>query len=91
MYGPCHNWVAFWDHFLNLSHLQADNIILGGDLNFSIGHAKSWGHNAQIDPLSDSMEQLLENHQLIVMQEHPDLASNVKVCSHVVAKQVEFN
>lgn len=43
MYGPCHNKVEFWDPFLSTYLLQADNIILGGDLNFSIGHANSWG------------------------------------------------
>lgn len=38
---------------------------MGGDLNFTIGHVKSWGHNAQLDPLFDFMEKLLEQHHMI--------------------------
>lgn len=42
-----------------------DNIILGGDLNFSIGHFESWGHWPQRDPLSEYFETTLESHHLI--------------------------
>jgi len=42
-----------------------DNIILRGALNFSIGYAESWGHNAQIDLLSDFFGNILEDHGLI--------------------------
>lgn len=45
--------------------MQAGNIILGGDLNVYIGHAKSWGHNAYIYPLSDHISSLFEDHHLI--------------------------
>jgi len=34
-------------------------------MNFSIGYGESWGCNAQVDPLSDTMEQLLEKDHLI--------------------------
>lgn len=39
IYGPCHNHVAFWEDVMGSSFMQGDNIILGGDLNFSMGHA----------------------------------------------------
>jgi len=65
VYAPCLNRDEFWNHLLNLSLANSDNLILAGDLNFSIGHAESWGCNAQLDPLLDTMEQLLEHHQLI--------------------------
>lgn len=42
-----------------------DNLILGGDLNLSIGYLESWGDHAQIDPLSDLFENVLEDHSLI--------------------------
>ena len=50
---------------MNSNLLQKDNIILGGDLNFSIGFSESWGHHAQIDPLFAYFENILENHSLI--------------------------
>lgn len=64
IYGPCINQALFWENLLNLSFMQANNIILGDDLIFSIGHAESWGHNAQIDPLTDHISSLLEDHHL---------------------------
>lgn len=57
--------IEFWNHILNLNLTNFENPILGGDLNFSIGHAESWGHNAQLNPLSNTMELLLEQHELV--------------------------
>lgn len=65
IYVPCNNGEAFWNHLLNLSIINYDNIIMGGDLNFSIGFGESWGSNAQVNSLSDIMEKLLERHHLI--------------------------
>lgn len=65
VYGPCQNWVTFWDQLLRSRLLQVDNVILGDDLNFSIGYSESWGHNAQIDSLSYYFESFLEDHGLI--------------------------
>jgi len=45
--------------------LQVDNLIMGGDLNFSVGYSESWGHHAQIESLSTFFENILENHSLI--------------------------
>jgi len=38
---------------------------VGGDLNFSLGYSKSWGHHAEVDPLSAFIEHLLETHSYI--------------------------
>lgn len=65
VYGPCVNREIFWQKLLDSPILQAGNIILGGNLNFSIGFSESWGHLAQIDPLSDYFGQLLEDHHWI--------------------------
>jgi len=54
-----------WSSILLLHHVQEDNLILGGDLNFSIRYSESWGHNAQIDFLSDFFKNILEDHGLI--------------------------
>lgn len=46
VYGPCHNRELFWCRLLSSPLLLEDNVILGGDLNFSLGFSESWGHMA---------------------------------------------
>lgn len=41
IYGPCHNREDFWDTFLSAYFMKAYNLIIGGDLNFSLGHVES--------------------------------------------------
>lgn len=65
VYTPYHNRVEFWNHLKQLSLMNSNNLILGGDLNFTIGHEESWGHHTYLDPLSDYMEHLMEQHHLI--------------------------
>lgn len=65
IYAPHINKDDYLNHLLNLSLINSDNLILGGDLNFSFGHAESWGYTAQLDPLSDTMEKILEQHHLL--------------------------
>eukprot|EP00253_Pinus_taeda_P029007 PITA_29007 len=67
VYGPCLDRETFWRTFLDSKLLQADNVILGGDLNFSLGYYESWGHSAQVDSLSDTISTLLEEHQWVDM------------------------
>lgn len=45
--------------------MQVDKIILGGDLNFSLGFMESWGHLVQVDGLIDVITNLLEYHHWI--------------------------
>jgi len=65
VYGPCQNRGNFWEHLLSYNQLQMENPILRGDLNFSIGYFESWGHHAQINPLSTFFKNILEEHSLI--------------------------
>lgn len=65
VYGPCTTRLTFWEHLLSRSFTLVDNLILGGDLNFSLGHAESWGHLAQIDHLSEPLANLLQDHHLV--------------------------
>lgn len=62
IYGPYHNRVDYWESLMQVPFMANDNIIIGGDLIFSLGHAKSWGNHVQIDPLSDFFEKLLEHY-----------------------------
>lgn len=50
---------------MSLSIFTADNIIIGGDLNFSLGYSESWGSIAQVDSIIGYMIDLLERHNLI--------------------------
>jgi len=43
IYRPCHRREDFSSKFLNLSITSYDHLVLGGDLNFSLGFGKSWG------------------------------------------------
>lgn len=70
IYSPCLNRVDLWTHLLNLSIVNSHNLNLGGDLNFSIRYGESWGSHAQINPLSDGMSHLMEQHQLIYIPMH---------------------
>lgn len=41
IYGPYHNRVGYWDNLMSTSLMNYENIIIGGDLNFSLGHVES--------------------------------------------------
>lgn len=54
IYVPNHSRLDFWQKILE-NPLLNHSIILGGALNFTIGHEESWGHHSQLDPLSDQL------------------------------------
>ena len=53
VYGPYLNRIPLWDSLLNNPLLRGDSVILGGDLNFSIGTKESWGPQVNPNPLSN--------------------------------------
>eukprot|EP00253_Pinus_taeda_P016222 PITA_16222 len=63
--GPCQGRESFWKNLLSISLLKDRSLILGGDLNFSIGNAEAWGPSAREDPLSDFFANTLLSHKLI--------------------------
>lgn len=65
IYGPCHNRVGFWDKLTTSYFMDKDNIIIGGDLNLSLAHVESWGSRAQIDPMTEYFELLLDSKNLL--------------------------
>jgi len=74
IYGPCQQREDYWRHLLSCNLLSLEHIIIGGDLNFSLGFRESWGSSAQIDPITDFMSRLLEQHDLIdipLQKPHP--------------------
>lgn len=46
IYMPCHNTEILWKKLLDADFMQIENLIIGGDLNFSLGLAESWGNKA---------------------------------------------
>jgi len=65
IYGPCHSREVFWERLFNAYFMQADNMIIGGNLNFSLGISKSWGNRAQTDPLTTFFEIMMDSHDLL--------------------------
>jgi len=53
--------VKFWNKFLNLNLLKAENIILRGNLTFSLGNVGVWGPSTQVDSLLEYFMRNLEN------------------------------
>lgn len=65
IYGPCPNREVFWETLLNVDFMQVEYLIIGGDLNFSLGPTGSWETRAPIDPLMTFFELLMNSHDLL--------------------------
>eukprot|EP00253_Pinus_taeda_P018177 PITA_18177 len=65
IYGPCQGRMNFWNDLLSKDIMGSHNMVLGGDLNFSIGSAEAWGPAAREDPLSDFFLNAITTHNLI--------------------------
>ena len=46
VYGPYNNRAQFWDSLFQNPLVNGDSVVLGGDLNFSLGHNEVWGPHA---------------------------------------------
>eukprot|EP00253_Pinus_taeda_P034819 PITA_34819 len=56
---------AFWNNLLAKDLLKEKPLIIGGDLNFSIGAVEIWGSAARTDPLSDFFSNLFHSNKLL--------------------------
>ena len=65
IYGPYIDREKFWNNFLNMDCLKCDRLILGGDLNFSLGLSKIWGVTERVDCLSNFFTKTMENFGLV--------------------------
>ena len=52
IYGPYLDRERFWSNIFSLDCLKNSRMIIGGDLNFSLGFSKIWGARARLDNLS---------------------------------------
>lgn len=91
IYAPCSQREAFWQHLLHLTILNDDRTIIGGDLNFSLGYRESWGSAAQIDPITDFMNSLLEQSNFvdIPMQKVQPTWRNKRVGDAALARRLD--
>eukprot|EP00253_Pinus_taeda_P030972 PITA_30972 len=65
IYGPCQGREPFWEELMTKTVMKSPLMILGGDLNFSLGRAEAWGPFAREDPLSDFFFNLVTENNLI--------------------------
>jgi len=65
IYGPYQDRIPFWEKVFSLECLKNDSVIIGGDLNFSLGHSEVWGPQARVDILTDFFTHRLMNLNLI--------------------------
>eukprot|EP00253_Pinus_taeda_P034625 PITA_34625 len=65
IYGPCQGREAFWMDIFEKSVMKMPLMVVGGDLNFSLGRAEAWGPSAREDPLTEFFIQTLKDHNLI--------------------------
>jgi len=81
----------FWEKLFSNPIMRESLLILGGDLNFTLGHAEVWGPHAQVDPLSDVFtHHLADNNLLDIVLEHIHSTwRNKRSREHWVAKRLD--
>ena len=50
VYGPYSNRVHFWDALFQDPLFRGESVVVGGDLNFTLGQTEIWGPHAIADP-----------------------------------------
>ena len=65
LYGPYVDREVYWSHLVSLDCFKSSALIMGGDLNFSMGYSEIWGTKARVDPLSDFFNRQLDGLDLV--------------------------
>ena len=65
IYGPYNNRVDFWENLENTSLIRKENLIIRGDLNFTLGAHEIWVPRVRLDTLSPFFGNLLHNLKLV--------------------------
>jgi len=65
IYGPYVNRIPFWDSILQDPLFGGDSVVVGGDLNFTLGQTEIWGPQAQSDPQAGYFLQKLVEKNLL--------------------------
>ena len=64
-YGPYINRDSFWNSATTGGLLSLPNLILAGDLNFTLNASEIWGSKLQLDPLGPFFSELFSDHHLV--------------------------
>ena len=64
-YGPYTQRLDFWNKVLVDGLLDLPNLLLTGDLKFTLTFSEVWGSHARTDPLSSYFSQLLTSNSLV--------------------------
>jgi hypothetical protein len=65
IYDPCQNRGPYWDKIFSKSFLKYQQVILGGDLKFSLGFSEVWGTHVRVDPLTNFFSQKMVECNLL--------------------------
>jgi hypothetical protein len=65
IYGPYVDRKRYWDTLEKCSWFSEQEVVVGGDLNFSLGASEVWGPRSSLDPLVDYFTHFLESFGLL--------------------------
>jgi len=65
IYGPYQDRIPFWENIFKNDCFKRGPVIIGGDLNFSLGPSEIWGPQARVDTLTDFFTHKLMDMNLI--------------------------
>eukprot|EP00253_Pinus_taeda_P034258 PITA_34258 len=91
IYGPCQQRERFWRQFFNRNLMALDRIILGRDMNFSMGFRESWGSMVQVDTITEFMRNTLDQNDFIdiPMQKPLPTRRNRRVGASALARRLD--
>jgi hypothetical protein len=65
VYGPCTEKRAFWDNLADSGILEAENLIIVGDLNITLSAEEVWGSTNFSVSLADHLKALFQSKNLV--------------------------
>jgi hypothetical protein len=65
VYGPCTDRKTFWKKIADRDYLAHTDLILAGDLNFTLNSDEIWGTTTLLDPLAPFFKDLFDNSPLV--------------------------
>jgi len=65
IYAPYRDRLPFWERIVSHNILLLDNLIIGGDLNMTLGLSEVWGGTSLEDPLSPYFRHLFSSNDLV--------------------------
>jgi len=90
--GPYEDIIHLWEDLLGQQFMTIRNIILGGDLKFTVRRVEIWGSSAWEDPLADLCIQKFEEVYLVNVEPMKCTPTrwNLRIREERIAKRREF-